>query len=107
MKVPLKSAYARGCMVAQGPDGADHFTARDLIEAPVRNDDMYHTVGAGDTMRRIAWARYRDPLKWKIIADYALRDGHDTLLPDRDLTPGMVLRMPGESQVARLLGSTG
>ncbi|MEI6634490.1 MAG: hypothetical protein WCP22_11835 [Chlamydiota bacterium] len=68
---------------------------------------MFHTVSQGETLMGIAWTMYRDPQKWWIIADYAMQDGHRTLFPDRDMTPGLVLRMPSPEQVERLLARRG
>jgi hypothetical protein len=105
--VPLRSRYARGCRALQDTRGRCYFSRRKLTDAPVRSDDMLHTVRQGETMMGIAWTMYRDPQKWWIIADYAIQDGHRVLFPDRDMTAGMVLRMPSPEQVEKLLATRG
>lgn len=47
-----------------------------------------HTVQQGETLPQIAYTAYRDPARWRLIAE-----ANDLLHP-RDLTPGMVLELP-------------
>ena len=80
-------------------DGRPFYTSRRLLTADARSDDILHEVKAGERIRQIAWRYYRDPGAWWVIADYAIQDGHRILFPDRDLTAGMVLRLPSVAQM--------
>jgi len=103
--VALRSRYARGCRIARDSQGRAYFTSRKLLAAPTRSDDMFHTVKQGDTLMKIAWIKYRDPQKAYIIGDYAIQDGHRMLFPDRDMQPGMVLRMPSPERAELIIAS--
>ncbi len=106
VRIPSKSYWARGCRVLTDDDGKQYFGPRKLIDAPSRSDDRTHTVKTGDTIAKLAWTYFRDPaLDW-IIADYAIQDGHRMLFPDRDMQPGMVLRIPSEAVAQRIIGTT-
>jgi len=105
--IPLRSRYARGCRILRDTQGRNYFSRRRYVDAPVRSDDLMHTVREGERMRHIAWRYYRDPEAWWIIMDYAIQDGHRMLMPDRDLVPGMVLRMPSVEHARRILSERG
>ena len=107
VSIELRSRYARGCRALKDYAGRVFFSSRRIISAPTRNDDLFYTVSDGDRLRQVAWRKYRDPEKWWIIADYAIQDGHRMLMPDRDLVPGMVLRMPSVEYARRILSESG
>lgn len=47
-----------------------------------------HTVQRGETLPHIAYVAYKDPAKWRLIAEA------NKLLRPRDLQPGMILELP-------------
>lgn len=47
-----------------------------------------HIVRQGETLPQIAYTAYEDPALWRVIAD------HNDILNPRQLSPGMVLKLP-------------
>ena len=73
--------------------------SRRPIATPLRHDDRFHTVIAGDRIDLLAWRYLGDARLWWIIADY-----NDLFFP-LELEPGAVLRVPSMEQV--LMGMLG
>ncbi len=61
-----------------------------LNELNLRTADhtRVHIVQSGETLPQIAYAAYKNPARWRLIAD------HNKLRKPRDLQPGMVLELP-------------